>query len=46
MDILLWRPGVADLGEEKHGETGGRAEMPLRFEFDAAGLWLGKRIRR
>jgi hypothetical protein len=43
MDVLLWR---ISFGEEKHGEIGGLAEMPLRFEFDAARLWLGKRRRR
>ena len=42
MDFLLLAAGrKADLDGEEHGETGGAAEMPLRFGFHAARLWLG-----
>ena len=46
MDFLLRRPVTAELGEEEHGEMAGRAEMPLRFEFHAGRLWLGKSLGR
>lgn len=40
-----WWPVMGCVCEEKHAETGGGAEMPLRFEFDAARLWLGTSSR-
>jgi hypothetical protein len=33
MDILLWRPGVADLGEEKHAKQA--AELKCRFALNS-----------
>jgi hypothetical protein len=43
MDFLL---SAADSGlkleRSQHGEIYAQAEMPLRFQFDAERLWLGK----
>jgi hypothetical protein len=35
--------GGTEISWPENGEIGASAEMPLRFQFDAAGLWSGHR---